>query len=67
MKYRKKPIVIDAVPYTPGSGLEDGWVVDGVFYHRGPLAPPTLTTAVSTAPIHAPLVDSQRSRPKKGT
>lgn len=34
MKYRKKPVVIDAVPYEPG--LEDGWIVDGVLYHRGP-------------------------------
>lgn len=34
MKYRKKPVVIDAVPYAPG--LEDGWLVEGVFYHRGP-------------------------------
>ena len=36
MKYRKKPVVIDAEKYTPG--LEDGFVVDGVYYDKtGPV------------------------------
>ena len=24
MKYRKKPVIIEAVPYKPGRGIEDG-------------------------------------------
>jgi len=40
MKYRKKPIVIDAVPYSPNSGLEDGYVVDGQYIHLDPASPP---------------------------
>ena len=36
MKYRKKPVVIDAEKYAPG--LEDGFVVDGVYHDKaGPV------------------------------
>lgn len=35
-KYRKKPVVIDAVKYEPG--MEDGFVLDGRYYDKsGPV------------------------------
>jgi hypothetical protein len=37
MKFRKKPIVIDAVKYE--FGMEDGFVLNGVYYDKSGVVP----------------------------
>jgi hypothetical protein len=49
MKYRKKPVFIEAEVYRPG--LEDGYVVDGCYYDKSgpvPAVHGTLTPAIKT-------------------
>lgn len=51
MKYRKKPVVIEAEVYK--CGMEDGFVVDGIYYDKkGPIPRFHRTPAIKTLEGH---------------
>ena len=56
MKYRKKPVTIDAVPYEPG--LEDGWIWDGHFYAKHSPMPASPDRKPAIATLEGPMVIS---------
>ena len=57
MKYRKKPVVIEAEVYRPG--LEDGYVVDGRYYDKSGPVPRAIgrKPAIKTLEGHHEITD----------
>lgn len=54
MKFRKKPVVVDAVPYE--GGMEDGYVLDGAYHPKTGPVPRSMFRKPAINTLEGPMI-----------